>query len=134
MSKIYVAGGSTERAMVANYMTKLREAGHEITHDWTKDPGYDGAPIPDSAQLDYQGVSTSRFFWIVLPAEKSEGAFCELGMAIAIRDFAARIDPPVVIVSGFDAKRDAGRIFCGLANKVFDNHGAALGWLIDQWV
>lgn len=129
--RIYVAGGSSERALVSGYMAQLRAGGFEITHDWTQDPGYDGSPIPDSAKLDYRGVIAADYFWQVLPREKSEGAFCELGMAIAIRDFYSR-GPHTVIVSGFDAARDANRIFCNLATRRYEQHGEALGWLLVQ--
>lgn len=133
---IYVAGGSPERELVSGYMMQLRAGGWRITHDWTQDPGYDGAPIPDSARLDFDGVWNADYFWLILPREKSEGAFFEFGAACSasatLRESETSSRSITVIVSGYDAGRDTQRIFVALANRVFPQHGQALGWLLGQ--
>lgn len=133
--RIYVAGGSSERDMVSTYMDSLRGAGWTIAHDWTQDPVFVGGPPQDSARLDYQGVWNSDYVWVILPREKSEGAFFEFGAACSARDAFRESDTDrrlTIVVSGFDATRDAARIFVQLADKVCPSHSHALGWLLVQ--
>lgn len=128
--RIYVAGGSSERALVSTYMDSLRGAGWTIAYDWTQNYGGD-----ESARLDYQGVWNSDYLWLILPREKSEGAFFEFGAACSARDAFREANTYrrlTVVVSGFDATRDASRIFVSLADKVCPSHSHALGWLLVQ--
>jgi hypothetical protein len=128
---IYIAGGSPERELVSGYMTQLRAAGWRVSLDWTVFYGH-----PEAARLDFDGVWNADFFWLILPREKSEGAFFEFGAACSasatLRESETSDRSITVIVSGYDGERDAQRIFVALANRVFPQHGQALGWLLGQ--
>jgi hypothetical protein len=125
LKKIYVAGGSSERAQCAHYMTCLRKAGWEITHDWTIDESYrekyrSEVTARRSAFADMCGVVDAEYFWLVSPQDKSDGSSTELGIALG--------RGRRVIVSG--PYNEQGRIFPLLAYKLFDKHEEALAWLV----
>lgn len=110
--KVYVAGGSSERGMVRGWIERLRAEGIEITHDWTDDPGYGrgcgrevGRHFGDLwlqvsvicgpgglcssctsprriAQTDRDAIDAADVVWILMPAQKSEGAAWEFGYAV----------------------------------------------------
>ncbi len=122
MKRIYVAGGSDERLQVRALIERLKKRGWEVTHDWTKDPGYDAPPSTSSkrrsAAMDLQAVACADVVWIVAPREKSEGAAVEFGFARGCRKR--------TVVSGPDCTRC---IFWLNADHVFDSHEAAMMWL-----
>lgn len=87
---VYVAGASAEVEMVVIYMTKLREGGVHITHDWTPDVlrqgGAADALVPSAERLrmvsaDFAGVAAADILWLVVPASDSIGCWAELGYA-----------------------------------------------------
>lgn len=122
MRRIYVAGGSDERLQVRALIERLRQRGWEVTHDWTTDPGYDAPPSTNSkqrsARLDEAAVRAAEVVWVVAPREKSEGAAVEFGLARGLGK--------TTVVSGPDAGRC---IFWLNADRIFDNHEAAMMWL-----
>ncbi len=116
--RVYVAGGAAERLTVARqWIRRLQEAGIEVTHDWTQDPGWDcaaptRASLDAAAREDLDGVRRADVLWYLAPATKSEGAACELGAALA---WGKR-----VVVSGpWEA---LGRVFPGLAGVQCGTH------------
>lgn len=116
--KVYVAGGSDERDTVAQPMIdRLRAAGVEITHDWTRCEGYERdsatAERAEWARQDLEGVRAADIVWMMVPAERSTGASAEFGAALALRKR--------VIVSGPQAR---GSIFFLLAEH-FRTHEEA---------
>ena len=128
--RIYIAGGSTERLTVVRPMIeRVKAAGHTITHDWTQDPGYDlDRPLTkeerrDTTERDVNGVDKADVFWLMVPAQKSEGAAFELGYAQAW----AHAYGKDVIVSG---ARASANLFTALADRVFWNHEEALVWVL----
>lgn len=122
MNRIYVAGGSDERAIVREFIARLVARGWEVTHDWTTDPGYDAPPSTNAkrraANLDEAGVRLADVVWIVVPSEKSEGAAVEFGIARGLRKR--------TVVSGPDCARC---LFWLNADHVFESHEAAMMWL-----
>lgn len=124
---LYVAGGSTEAALVASYIRRLAERGFGVTHDWTVDVlKHQAAGLSDAvlgeeialrdASRDINGVRRSHLLWLIAPAEKSEGAWFEMGAAYGI-------GLPCV-VSG-----PAASIFRTLATVRFSTHEEAFQWL-----
>lgn len=147
--KVYVAGGSSERAEVAKWIARVREFA-EVTHDWTDDPGFGGGcgevfrtatsggawrcgdvshdhPVLCPACLDPRriaetdraAVAAADVVWCLLPREKSEGAAWELGYGHGLGK--------VTIVS----PSDRGRVphpFVTLTRD-FASHKEAFAWL-----
>lgn len=90
--KIYVAGSWKDRVQIrAEWMDKLEDMGHTITHDWTKSEEERGGCRDIeyhelcSAQ-DVQGVIDCDILLIVMDSTNSEyqyrGTFTELGVAL----------------------------------------------------
>jgi nucleoside 2-deoxyribosyltransferase len=120
--KIYVCGGSAELAVVSAWMDALRDAGHEITHDWTEVVRAEGEGNPRDAthaqrsawaEADLQGIGTADLVWGILPTTSSFGCAFELGYAVALGK--------QVIVSG-DWRRS---IFSCRALLRFETHNIA---------
>jgi hypothetical protein len=122
---IYVAGGSTELDLVASYMRKLRDLGHEITYDWVTTVREFGANPRDATHRQrtsqsgegLTGVLNAEIVWALLPTEPSFGCAFELGFACGRGVH--------FIVSG-DWQTS---IFCAQATARFDEHERALSWI-----
>jgi hypothetical protein len=124
--KIYVCGGSSELDLVAGYMRKLRDAGHEITKDWVATIRATGDANPRTATHkqrlrwsgdDLAGIEDARLVWVILPVKTSFGCAFEAGYAIG--------HGYVVIMSG-DWRRT---IFSSQALARFNEHDHALEWI-----
>jgi len=125
--RIYVAGGSSERLAVRGWIERLTATGlYEVTHDWTRDPGYDEPRSLErdqrAAELDIvQGVRAANLVWYLVPDNMSEGASFELGYAHGRRKR--------VLLSG----RNVGRsVFHARFTKRFLGHCEAFEWLTDR--
>lgn len=89
--RIYVAGGSSEYELVSSYMTRLEDAGHVITHDWTRLVRAYGGNPPDATDIqraawsneDLRAVESSELVWLLMPERASFGAGVEVGFACA---------------------------------------------------
>jgi nucleoside 2-deoxyribosyltransferase len=119
--KLYIAGGSSERlTIVRPYVDRAIAAGLTITHDWTRCEGYDRASTYQErrawAEDDLGGVRRADVVWIIVQAERSEGAGVELGAALILGRR--------VVVSGPRAE-EMGRIFDLLAAEAWPTHKAA---------
>ncbi len=120
MLKVYVAGGSSERAGCSMWIARLRERGIEITHDWTACGGY-GRPSSVAERLtwahqDLEAVRRADLVWVLMPDKMSEGATGEMVGALILKK--------TVFVSGPHALRES-RIFSLLARH-FPAHDDAL--------
>lgn len=86
--KIYVATKFEAKEVCRMVQRKLLDAGHTITHDWTKEdvstvPPYRlNAYLAECAVADYQGVLDSDLV-VFLARSDCKAAFTEIGMAIA---------------------------------------------------
>lgn len=88
--KIYVAGSSAELDRVSAFMSRLRAAGHEITHDWTAAIRDSGKPAnglsrgesEDAAWKCRDAIDRSDVFVFLAPITVSEGAWFEFGFAV----------------------------------------------------
>lgn len=136
--KIYVAGSWVEketRACVA--MQKLRDAGHEITHDWAtveqhqtwsnekdSDKLMPSAERKKRASADLEGIEEADAVLVLAPEGRgSSGMWAEFGFALAMRRVSKLAGRPFeVIVCGENARRT---IFTELADLVFpaDEYG-----------
>ena len=130
--KLYIAGSSDEREKraVQALMDIVRAKGHIVTHDWTVCEGLKRDCVPAEkrvfARNDLEGVRACDVFWLVAPPGPSEGAFVELGVALALKKR--------TVVSGPHARRLPGplakdRLFCLLA-ELHDTHEAALASIL----
>jgi nucleoside 2-deoxyribosyltransferase len=79
--KIYVASKWEEKDRVQELMALLREAGHEITYDWTQCGTYNRT----QAIHDLRGVADADVFVGVFEKDVPyAGALVELGIALAL--------------------------------------------------
>lgn len=134
MSRIYLAGASSELAVCKAWMARLRDRGHAISHDWTTviDAVGDANPRDATREAmrlwatdDCLGVITSEIFWLLVPrARGSVGSWVELGVATGVR--AAGRGAPLVVVSG-DTKSS---IFLSMADHLFEGHETAFDWIV----
>lgn len=124
--RIYIAGASAERTMIATFMAAVRQAGGEITFDWVKaieeanklDSDLTHSEATECALLDLQGVDDADLLWHVIPTNNSKGSWVEYGYALA------KNKP--VITSG--ARN--GCIFSSLSAMHFPDHATALNAVI----
>jgi nucleoside 2-deoxyribosyltransferase len=131
MTAIYLAGASAEIDTCKRCMRALREAGHVVTFDWTAaiseraTAGLSDRDLtPEErrmfAGLDLKGVTDADLIWVLAPQppNASTGCWAELGYALALG--------PYIVVSGSWQRC----IFTDLADQCFDDHDAALAWII----
>ena len=88
--KVYVAAKFENKEEVRAVYALLLQAGHEVTVDWTVEPGEEDLGSEDYHKLqeewaikDAQGVIDCDVL-VMLPHDRSKGAYAELGMAIAL--------------------------------------------------
>jgi nucleoside 2-deoxyribosyltransferase len=129
--RVYVAGPSARRASIAVLLATLRAHGAAITFDWPAADGWDRDLSEDEraavANRCLWGVTEADLVWVLLDAEKSEGAAAELGIALTLRDvLGAAVE---VIASG---PLDGSRVFPAQANQRFEDHEAALGYVLER--
>lgn len=119
--RIYLAGGSSERILCAEYMRRLRERGHTITHDWTSSEGFtrqlNHSEQREEARRDFQAVLDADLVWVMIPAEKSEGSHFELGAAVALN---------IPVVTSGPHRTAQHRIFPLLVTDHYESHLDAL--------
>lgn len=122
--RVYIAGGSSERLTVCRpLIERAKELGVEVAADWTRDPGWDLGRMPtdaefrESALRDLAAIRRADVVWLVVPAQKSEGAAAEVGYALG--------QGKRLVVSGETGARN---IFALLADPgdVFARHEDAL--------
>lgn len=87
--QIYVAAKYTDKPKVKEIQQHLKEAGHEITHDWTLHQ--DIRPFKDNADLaeyyairDLDGVRNADVFIFLINQALSTGCATELGAALML--------------------------------------------------
>lgn len=128
---LYIAGGSSERLTVGRpWIDRAIAEGARITFDWSRASGYDDAhptedTLRENAAKDVHAVMDAGVFWLLAPAELSEGAATELGIAIAfaIAMRLAGVERRMrIVVSGPHAR---GNLFALLADEIHDTHEQA---------
>jgi hypothetical protein len=132
---VYLSTASAELSLATGYMDRLEAAGHHV-HRWDRDvaaaraAGMTDADLPvdvrDACALgDTEAIDEADIFWLLVPSMPSVGAWIEFGFALG------RYDGPRLVVSG-----DGGRsIFFSpsvFELVTFDDHEAALRWILDQ--
>ncbi len=88
--RLYVAGKWSDKEAIRAFMTRLREAGHVITEDWTQhagnEPGKPKEPslLRDDAEKDLAGIYSADAIIAVMsdPQYAYRGTFFELGLAL----------------------------------------------------
>jgi hypothetical protein len=147
VKKIYVAGASAQIELIEIFIAKLKEAGWEITFDWTVKVREVGNASPDdpdvrrdAALADLDGVRRAKVLWLVQPdaTSTSTGAWVELGSALERRALAENhpdtphgvgVETVFVVVSGSSKKC----IFSDLADMRFLSHDDALDYLLSGY-
>jgi hypothetical protein len=101
--KVYVAGQLAELEAVRAVQQQVVSAGHELTHDWTRDlsltQGYADCPERSAAiaGADLDGVMTADAVVVVASsAVPGRGLFVELGAALARAEL-GQLDHVVVV-------------------------------------
>ena len=132
----YVAGAWSEQwARARPAMEKLRAAGCSISYDWTVPEGarLNGDLTPNQrrsyASSDMRGVLMSDVLLLLAPQEPSQGAWVELGIALAQRTISLSVEaagPPTVIVV---AGATPACIFAELADKEFATDDEAIDYI-----
>lgn len=108
--KVYVAGGSSERGMVGNWIAALVALGVEVTLDWTRGAEWDLDREPTREELercaatDLDAIRRADMVWLLVPQLKSEGSAAELGFALALGK--------TVVVSGEVGARNIFALRC----------------------
>jgi hypothetical protein len=126
--EIYVAASSKEVERAKFVMNKLRELGHEITHDWTVEVEKYKDTIPSDeillkcAENDYQGVTTCDYLVLLSPKDQNStiGAWVELGIALGLSTD--------ILISGNADKC----IFAHLANELYENDEKLINAIKDR--
>ena len=117
--KVYVATAFLDKHLARAWMGKLREAGIEITHDWTVVESPPGGETTMSlseqamhAAGDLRGVRLADIVWVLAPETGGTGCWIEMGYGIGLTK--------CVIVSG--SRRT---IFTTQATEYFATHEEA---------
>lgn len=125
----YIASATEQYMLVEHFVDRLREAGVEITFEWTPDLRAGGFK-PDSqlseihrryiARMDANGVRDAELVWVMTPTLREHGCgmWVEMGIALALGKR--------VVVSGPLAKRT---VFSELAERVFSTHEEAFEYI-----
>lgn len=90
--KIFVSGQIDEKEEINVIYQKLQQAGHEVTHDWTKTDGI-GDKLKNQkesglrAAKDITGVVEADIYILVSNNKKpGKGMYVELGAALALNE------------------------------------------------
>lgn len=129
--RIYVAGGSSEAKLVSDAMARLREAGWVVTSDWTVpvlarqaaglvDASLSAEEAARHALGDMEGVRDADVFWLMAPAQKSEGAWFECGYAFALGKR--------IVISG-----PTHNIFATCSRLRYESHVVALANILERF-
>ena len=100
--KVFVSGQLGEKAAVRRAYGKLRAAGLEVTHDWTRTDNIGDKLLAREesgkrAALDIQGVIEADVYVLLSDnREVGKGMYVELGAALAMKSTTGR--PDVFIV------------------------------------
>lgn len=129
--RVYVAGSGLELPRVRAWMAALREAGVEVTKDWTIEVeaaiarGGDAGLTEDerarAAHDDLAAVLAADLVWMLAPVTQSRGAWVEFGYALG--------KGKLLGVSGRGAARS---IFTSLASRVFEQDADAFAAIVDH--
>jgi hypothetical protein len=125
-------------------MNQCRAAGLEVTYDWTLDVEAAGGGNPPTlsraecfrlARQDLNAIDDADIFWLLVPDELSQGAFCELGYAIATRKaYRTYSEPslfkPICVVASGPFRS----IFQYVPDNVFDTHEEAFHAIVNALV
>jgi hypothetical protein len=100
--KIYVAGSSSEKALIIPLMQNLRDHGLTISHDWTvSEPGFGGhdAELTKEKRLQYakndlqKGVAEADLFWLVCPDDVKAPVMVSAG-SVSVESYLPRYFTP----------------------------------------
>lgn len=89
--KFYIAGRTSRISEIKSMVTKLKDLGHEVTHDWTEMENAD-LPRPynehlelvrDFALKDIDGAKEADVF-VILGDQSGTGMYVEFGAALAM--------------------------------------------------
>lgn len=110
---LFIAGGSSERAAVAEMMRAAEAIGYRITCDWPAMMDVQPADMPPSMMCDTcnqleAGIDTAYVVWFMLPTTKSEGAHYELGYVRGILRSLPKVRKMVVLSGNITA---LGRVY-----------------------
>lgn len=126
--RLYIAGGSDELEIAEHYISKARQAGAVITFDWPANIRAVGNANPASvedkrphADECANAVRSAQCVWALMPRNKSEGMFYELGIAYAL-------GVPFVI----SGERANAHLFSAHAVRLYEHHHQAMDSLRAQ--
>lgn len=126
--KVYIAGSSQERSVVAKCIARLRAAGVEITLDWPavieSHGGMANIGLTETQRLraaddDIRAVMACDIFWLICPTTKTSGCWFEFGVAV--------MSGKLCVTSGMEQMS----IFTSKAFEYFSNEEEALTRLIE---
>jgi hypothetical protein len=134
---VHLSTASAELSLATGFMDRLEAAGHHV-HRWDRDvaatraAGKTDRDLSRSARLhasaaDLNAIEDADVFWLLVPTAPSAGAWLEFGYALACAVETGG-DQPQLVVSG-DVARS---IFLSQASETFDDHEAALRWILEQ--
>jgi len=132
--KLYIAGSSQELDRAALWIARAKEAGIEITLDWTipiREKG-SGNTLPfvekqHYACADRDAIRSADAFWFLVPARMSFGATWEFGFAYGYWCTNDLAQPDPIVLSGPKA---GDHIFSTLAHVLFQRDEDAFEHLL----
>lgn len=139
--KIYVAGASREVNDIVPFITALRQAGHEITFDWTREvleyqrtATSTKTPLTTEKRLecalaDANGVLDCDLLWVCCPQPESHSVGCWTELGIAIGASGCGRTKQVVVSGQWRRSPHTEYIFTELSHPQFDTHEEALSYL-----
>lgn len=85
--KIYIATRFEDKPLAAYWVKRLRDAGIEITHNWSaveevNDAAANPARRTEYAEADFNGVVSADLVWVLSPEVGGRGCWTEMGIAL----------------------------------------------------
>ena len=83
--KFFVAGSWNDRENVHKAILLVREAGHKISHDWTRLDAHSVADRVHISTLDFRGIAEADIVVFLATCPSSTGSYLvEFGIALAL--------------------------------------------------
>jgi hypothetical protein len=140
-TRIYLAGGWNDHAIISDYARRLESVGFELTYDWMKEAAKPNvqhdAAIPCAtrrtiAHDEIHAVVMAQVFWLLVPSYNgSKGSWVELGAAIAASRYGDVTLVRRIIVSG----QWKGTLFTDheSVGGLYDTHELAFQRITNNW-
>jgi hypothetical protein len=130
-TKLYIAGGSSEAALINDYIKRLEATGlYEVTLNWAEprlaelaagktDVTHTPADRVRIALTEFNAVKAAQVLWLAMPLVTSFGCGFEYGCFVGLSGGTRIVSGPW-----------RNSIFTELMDERFDEHEDAFSWLV----